>query len=537
MKTKWIIAGAAVVLAIGTFAAYLLSQRGGRQREPSHAVTIPLEGDIQTLDPAALSDPTTSRVVWQIYEGLVGLNAENSVVPMLAESWNSPDGGRTWIFRVRANVLFHPNPAFAGEEQTRAVRAEDVVWSVERLARGFGSFVFGGLVQGFDEYVKGEAKHIKGLTATAENEITFALTRNDPSFLYRITSPYLGIMPREVVEAYPDAFGKSVAVGTGPFRLVKAGSTEVVLERNPRYWHKTAGNIDRVTFRVEKNPQFRISGMKAGAYDLVALPTELRREWIGDGGLKPEWSASFRLFVSHTYNVHLLAMDAKQVADASLRRAISLAVDRDAIATRLLVGGATPARGPVPPGMQEYESPRGVLAGREAARRELAKSPYAGEELVLLVANVPNHPDVAQVVQDDLLKTGIKTRIEQVDFNTLVARVFGSDRPPLFLTYSEWIYAAPELLMDQFRSTAMPNPNLFGYSDERVDALIARLGNTSERRELNRLCGEIESVVAEAPPAAWLYHETHAYVAKRGLSNFAVTGNNHWLLSELRSAP
>jgi len=187
--------------------------------------------------------------------------------------------------------------------------------------------------------------------------------------------------------------------------------------------------------------------------------------------------------------------------------------------------------------MQGYSSPVKSSTDREASKRELAKSGYRGEELPILVSNAPNHSDVAQLLQKDLNECGIKTRIESVDFNTLVARLFGKERPQLFMAYSEWIYAAPELVMEQFRSTATPNPNLFAYSDDRVDGLLSRLGGAPDRAGINRLCAEIETIVGESPPAAWLYGETHTFIAARRLSNFAITGNNHWLLGDLRSDP
>jgi len=527
--------GFVAVLAVSIFTVFMLTRRDAGQNYSVRAVTIPLEGDIQTLDPATLSDPVTSRCVWQIFESLIGLDGENNIVPMLAESWKSLDGGKTWTFKLRDGVYFHAHPAFTGTGHTRAVSANDVVWSIERLARGFGSFVFGALVDGFDDFVKGAATEIKGIVASGEKEITFTLTRADPSFIYRITSPYLSIMPREVVEANPEAFGRSVAIGTGPFQLVRAGTTEVELLRNSNYWRKTGGNIDRVIFRVEKNPQFRITGLRAGTYDFVEVPAELRREFLKDGRLDARYSSDFRLFLSNTFNTHLLALDVRQITDSSLRRAISLAVDRNALASQLLGGGATSATGPIPPGMQGYHSPVTSVMNRDAARRELAKSSYRGEVLRFTIANF--HSDAGQLVQDDLLQCGIKTQIEQVDFNTLVTQLFGPNRPPLLMTYVEWIYSAPEILMDQFRSTATPNPNVFGYSNAQVDALIAKFATTGERSELNELCSQIETIIANDPPAAWLYHETHAYLARKHLSNFLVTGNNHWLLGEMRSEP
>ncbi len=530
---KRLIIGIVLLLVLASVIALVIWQRSDSTE--ARTVRIPLEGDIQTLDPAALSDPTTSRIVWQIYEGLVGLNANNEVVALLAESWEMLDDGRRWVLRLRKNVFFHPHAALGTSDETRAVNARDVIWSYERLGKGFGSFVFQGLIEGFDAFVAGEATSISGITATGDYEVSFKLTRPDPSFIHRISTPYLAIMPREVFEADPDAFGSSDAIGTGPFMLIQATANEVVLERNPRYWRETPGNIKRVRFRVEKNPQFRVAGLKAGNYDLAQLPADFRGEFLEGDQIRPDLVRKFRAFTDLTFNVHYLGVDARQVTDPALRRAISLAIDRDAIATRLLSGGAIPAQGPVPPGMQGYRSPKRTTVGQDAARRELSTSSYRDEEIPILVSDVPHHADVAQVVQKDLADCGIKTRIELVDFNTLVTRLFGNDRPPLFMAYSEWVFSAPEIIMEQFRSTATPNPNLFAYSDDRVDALLVELSAASGREDVNRICAQIETIVRENPPAAWLYNERHTFIAARRFSNFAVTGNNHWLLADLQS--
>ncbi|MBI5769798.1 MAG: ABC transporter substrate-binding protein [Verrucomicrobia bacterium] len=527
----------AVVVAGAVIAGALIWRSGttSPRHEKLAEVIIPLEGDIQTLDPAALSDPITSRVVWQIYEGLVGLNEKNEVTPMLAESWHTSEGGKKWSFRLRENAFFHRNPVFVGEKQTRVVKASDVVFSYERLARGFGSFVFQGLIEGFDEYVKKAAPTITGITTAGDREVTFTLTRPDLSFLYRITTPYLAIMAPEVLEANKEQFGRTVAVGTGPFRLTTASPTEITLERHPDYWRPTTGNVQRVVFRVEKNPQLRVAAFRAGNYSLMQLPFEFRSDFLDQGKLRPELSGQLVAFEAATFNVHYLGMDSQQLRDPKLRHAISIAIDRDTIAKKLLAGGAIPARGPVPPGMQGYEPPVNLRTDLAAAKKEVAESSYGGEELVLLVSSLPNHADVAQVVQSNLLTIGIKSRIDLVDLNTLVSRLFSKERPPLFMASSDWIYAAPELIMDVFKRSAQPNPNLFGYSDDRAEALFVELAKANDRAQINRLCAKIETIAAAGPPAAWLYHVTNFYVGQRYVSNLQVTGNNHWLLAELRT--
>ena len=530
MKAKSI--GVVVALMVLIVVGWLVWPQSGRPAD--YTVRIPLPADIQTLDPAALSDPTTARMLWQVYEGLVGLDANNSIVPLIAESWESQDDGRRWVFQIRDDVYFHPHPVFGGERQTRAVVAKDVVWSWTKIGLGFGSFVFAGLVEGFNEFIQGEAAEIAGIQATGEREVTISLTRPDQSFIHRVSTQYLAVMPREVMEAEPDAFGRTVAIGTGPFRLVRASATEIELARNEGYWRSTGGNVERLVFRVEKNPQFRVTGLNSGHYDLVQVPLELRSEFFEGDTLQPRLQQQFNAAVHGTFNVHYLGIDAAQVQDAALRRALSLAVDREAVARTLLSGGAVPARGPVPPDMQAYVPP--LDYGRDAAeaRRALSGSSYDGEELDILVSDAANHADVAQVVQGNLADTGIRTRIDLVDFNTLVSRLFSDDRPPLFLAYSEWVFSAPELIMGQFRSTATPNPNLFGYADKRVDALLDEIARTDDRTSINTLCAEVEKIVGESPPAAWLYSERHSFVMDRRLSSLAITGNNHWLLEELR---
>jgi len=209
-------------------------------------LVVPVENDIQTLDPAQLSDPITSRIVWQIYEGLVGLGIDGETTPVLAKSWSVSSDFKRWSFVIRNGVRFHASQVFGAGEQARVLRAEDVRYSYERFAKGFGSFVFSGLVAGFDEYAAGRAQRISGFAAPSDSVFEVTLTRPDPAFLYRLTSPYLSVMPREAVEASGSAFGRTVAVGTGPFRLLARSENEVKLEANPTYWRQRTGNLASV---------------------------------------------------------------------------------------------------------------------------------------------------------------------------------------------------------------------------------------------------------------------------------------------------
>lgn len=450
---------------------------------------------------------------------------------MLAESWASSGDLKQWTFRIRRGVKFHESPAFKEAEHTRQVTADDVVFSYHRFAKGFGSFVFAGLVDGFDEYAAGKAQRVSGFSAPDPATFVVRLTRPDPAFLYRITSPYLGIMPREAVEGTPNAWGVTSAIGTGPFRLLSRAPTEVMLERNSLYWRSVPGNVARVVFRVEKNAQLRMTQLDQGSYDVAQLPFAFVPRYVSGGQLRPEFRDRLGLYIARTFNVHYLGIDNLQIRDTDLRRAIAKAIDKRAIVEGLLHGLATTATSPVPPGLQGFEAPPEISATVRPATPSAGRT--ARPVLRLMASTSGSDEQVAQVIQNDLKQAGIETRIELADFNTLISRIFSKDRPELFLAQSEWIFSSPEPIMDVYDSRRFPNPNMFGYSNSRIDAEIESLRSLSDRSLLNARCREIASTANEEAPAVWLYHEHSPYLLRAGVQGFAVNGHQHWLLANV----
>lgn len=494
------------------------------------SITIPVENDIQTLDPAQLSDPYTSRIVWQIYEGLLGLDENGRPFPLLATSWSSSPDWKRWTFQIRPGVRFHSSG--------KHVTSEDVLYSYTRFAKGFGSFVFTGLVEGFDDYIAGRAEAISGFSAT-DGRFSITLTRPDPSFIYRLTSPYLSIVSREVVEASKDEFGKTVAVGTGPFELQSRSQTEVRLTRNNIYWHRgfpVPGDLLEVVFRVEKNPQFRVSQFEKGDYSILPVPASFLRRFFQGGQLRSEFTDRFVAYKAHTYNVHYLGIDNHQIEDRSLRRAIAQGIDKSRITQRLLEGMARVAVDPVPPGLQGYQPPQGLSFNRDEAKRELARSSYSGLPLKLLISDAPNSESIGQLIQSDLVQVGINVQLEKVDFNTLISRVFGQDRPEMFLLFSEWVFSAPEVILETYDSAKFPNPNLFGYSNAAVDKSLAAMRKTADRAVINARCRELAGFAGQDAPAVWLFHAETPYLLDKRLQGFAVNGHQHWQLGNVRGS-
>ena len=508
------------------------SCRPDRDRTDVHRLVIPAENDIQTISPLILSDPHTTRIVWQMYEGLLGLDEDGNPVPVIAESWEANDDFTEWTFHIRPDIYFHTSTLFDGPDHTRSVTARDVERSYESFAKGFGSFVFTEIVEGFDAFIQNETDDISGFEAVDEMTFRIHLTRPDPSFIYRITSPYLSVMPKEAL-LQPDEIGQSINVGTGPFKFNRRAATEVHLDRNPDYWAQTDGNIGQLVFRVEKSQQLRLTQFRNRQYSLMQLPVALIPEFFSGEGLKPEFADRFATYGATTFNIHYMGINNEAIQDVHLRRAMAHAIDKETIVDKLLYSKARVASSPVLPGMQGYEPPRGPVFDTDAAVEELGRSSYNGEAITLFVSDAPNSEQIGQVIQSDLGKIGINIRLQKLDFNSLITRLLSDDRPELFLMFSEWVYSAPEFILDSYNSEMFPNPNLFAYENSQVDELIGRLSELTSREDINRTNYKIEQIALQEVPAVWLYHQDNVYMMQSGLSGFTVNQHNHWNLADV----
>lgn len=513
-------------------ACFLLSCSDQPGDAGRHTLLIAVENDIQTLDPSTLSDPYTSRIVWQMYEGLFGLNETGQAIPLLAESWSSDNQFKTWTIKLRPQVYYHPSDVFKNPQRTRTVTAWDVQYSYTRFAQAFGSFVFNGVVEGFKEFVTHQSAAVKGFVVKDSLTIQFQLLQSEPTFIYRLTSPYLSIMPREAIETDPNAFGRTVCVGSGPFMLQERTATEVTLVRFPGYWRKTMGNLNKICFRVEKSRQLRVSQLENQVYDLIQAPTAFIPRFLEGDSLRPELKKQFRLYSQITYNVHYLGLNCLDLPDVHFRRAIAFSINKSEIVRSLLFGQAQMATSPVVAGMQDYDPPPGLGWNPDSARLELAASSYNKEPVTLLVSNAPNNEQLGQIIQSDLARTGITVILEKLDFNSSITRIFSDDKPDLFILFSEWIFGAPEFIIDSYNSQKRPNPNLFGYRNPAVDRRLEQWHKTDLRRDINRICRDAENLALSEAPAVWLFHLRNIYLANNRLVHFSVSANNHWNLAD-----
>lgn len=363
-----------------------------QKANPNGALVVAEDVPPQTFDPTQSSQIRT-WYTWQlVYEGLVLADVEGKIRPVLAKSWTVSPDNLQYEFTLREGVTFSDGSPLT---------ADDVVFSFERLAAG-------GL-----PYAKDRFKSLKAVTKVGEGKVKFELSQPDAGFFLNLGSPFLvgsGILSKKWTESHNP---KLEMMGTGPFKMASyAPNAQLVLERNDKYWNKDGvAKVAKLTIRYMPEQSAQIAGMKTGQIDLMFPSAESNLQLKRDPAIKT-------LGVTSTNTVRINVNTGQAPFDnVDVRRALSLALNRDEIVKGAFLGEAVPSA-QVPP---SYSM---ALKGSEL---KYQKYDPAQAKQLLAKAGFPNGLDVklnhlagyatyldrfSELLKSQLAAVGIRVTIE-----------------------------------------------------------------------------------------------------------------------------
>ena len=296
-------------------------------------LSIGVRSGAESMDPHFSAIGINVSAMKNVYETLTARDDNLQLAPGLAESWELVDD-LTWRFKLRAGVKFHD-----GSD----LDAGDVVQSVNRIPQAAGPD--GGLVTYTRRIVE----------ATAVDDLTVEFKTDSPAATLPLDLTRLFVIPSEVaIETPVSEFNSgAAAIGTGPYKLVSwQAKGDMVVEPFADYWGDAA-KWDKVTFSEISNDSARVAALLSGRVDMInyAPPTDVAR--IRSESDLEVFSGSsvyiFMLFPDYQDNTPRVrakdggAIGANPFQDLRVRQAISLGVNRDAIASRVMEDLATPA--------------------------------------------------------------------------------------------------------------------------------------------------------------------------------------------------
>jgi ABC-type transport system substrate-binding protein len=520
---------------------FLWASSSQAQRGDSQFI-IGLEGEPERLDPLTIKNPQTFILSWQIYEGLLGLDPQGRIAPMLAERWETPDY-QTWTFHLRRNVTFHRSELFPSPDKTRPVTAHDVLWTYTAYCSpaAYSSFLLTDAVKGCAEYNAKQVTSVEGLRALDDYTFQIVLLKPEPFFLNRLTTAWIAVFPKEAYqEPFKEQWGLQSAVGTGPYQLQSKSDSEVVLIRNERYWDKNRlPSVERLVYRILKNDQVRFAALTNQRIDMMVVPTQLFPTIFGpQGDLRGTYKAKFQVTALTTFNTHMIGINLKQLSDVHLRRAMYYGTDRGEIVQKLLYGYADITGGTLPPGMNGYVPPfdQKSLYDPQRAREELKRSQYDRRELELLVHELANSEQIGQIFQRQMKEIGVNIKLTKLDFNSVIGRMVKGEAE-LFSMFLEYVFSSPEsILVNLFTSPKIPVPNFWHYSNPQIDAEIESLRIITSSEKSVKKSAEIEGKIMEEAPTIFLYRQKYVVMYSRKFKDLVVNGHGHYRLQDLQIA-
>lgn len=518
-----------------------------------------------SVDPANAFDPNGLLVATTMCDSLIGIDPETSeLVPALAESWVVSDGGYVITLKLRRGITFSD-----GSELT----AQDVVYSLSRAASAEYAGQLADLlrpIDGWDE-IRGRVEdtdqlnreRLRGVRVLTEQTVEIRLREPNAGFLSVLTHPVAAPVSRTATEADADA-ARHAPTCVGPYRLAEPyddGDDAIVLERADTYYGQHAawtnggaGYVDEIRFKIldgldPLSDPAPIGGTPSSTQpaeiatettsttgpdipapivaaelpdldgvDVAALP---RRLWgqlgSSDGRRLTHASAPGIEFVGIPIpplsggTDETTSRTERAARQRTIRRALSLALDRQAIADDVFAGARLPATGFLPPTLQ----PEGVDTGCDnvpatpdpaAAREALDRAGAAldGATLTFLYNDDFRNRDLAAAVARQWEQTlGLQIRLEPVTFDELLDAL---DDPAadVDLFRTAWSVPYPSIegyIYELFSSTRFGQGNLARYDNPVFDELMTDDVRTAEDAADRRLLLQdaLDLICADVP--------------------------------------
>lgn len=478
----------AVLVVLGMAVA---SCRDVRVRPLPDPVRLARQTSVLSLDPLE-TEPRTASALANVFEPLVAYDRNLELVPALAIRWETPDE-KTWDFTLRPGVSFHDGTP---------LDAEAVVAALDRARLSPESGV------------RGTLWAVSRVEATDDRTVRVITRVPDALLLHELTLVLVARgATRARVEAQP--------VGTGPYRVVSWRKGEALeLEAWDGYWG-AAPSLRRL--RVVPLPP-DVDGIEAvarGEAEVAELPATSARR-TSRGNVRIVSSPGLTTFYLWMNGPRMIGGRPNPFADARVRRAAALAVDRARLARAATGTDATAAPQLVPPTVYGHVPAMTAPAHDPEAARALLRSTGFSlpVEATLAYRAVGTEDPAARLLQEMLETAGFRVTLRPVPWDQIQAELRDGR---LSLFFGGWVFDGPDaggFLRDCFRSrgpdglTGFFNP---GYSHPEIDRLVDASYGSFFRTSRLLILEETMRIANEDAPLVPLFHRPDAWAVAPGL--------------------
>jgi oligopeptide transport system substrate-binding protein len=449
----------------------------------------------------------------RVFSGLVSFDPQLNLTPDLAESWVVSDDGMTYTFKLRQNAMFHNG---------RPVTAQDVVYSLERstspdLASDTALTYLGDIVGAY-EYALGNADHLEGIQALDEHTVQITIDAPKPYFLLKLTYPTSFVLDRENVEGDSEWYRRPN--GTGPYRLIEWTSFERIVYEANQDFYLGAPSIPYIVVNLYTGDSQRL--YEAGDVDITGV-------YSIDRFTDPTEPLFNELRTGVSLCTGYVVFDSTQPPfdDVNVRKAFSMAFNRQQFIDVVLNGHALPAHGIYPPGLPGFNiALQGLPYDPEQARELLKQSKYGINlpPIVFTNSGVGSYisSDVAALADMWKKNLGVTITVENLEPNFYYDQIYAGNHGQLLTTGWCADYPDPENFADVlFHSNA--NQNNGGYSNTDLDALLEAARIEQDVTERIEMYQQAEQMLVEDAAALFTVHWLSYELVKPYVQGYVLT--------------
>jgi peptide/nickel transport system substrate-binding protein len=486
--------------------------------QPAQAadISIALGGDVTSIDPHFHNLTPNNNIGHHIFDTLVGKDSRGRLIPGLAESWRAIDD-TTWEFKLRNGVKFHDGSDFT---------AADVAFSLDRVPTVPNS------PSPFTTYTKQITEKIivDPLTIRLKTAKPYPLMATDMATVLIVSS-------RAAKGATTDDFNSGkAAIGTGPFKFVRwLKGDRIELVRNDAYWGPKAPWA-KVTFRIITSDPTRVASLLAGEVRAIEnVPTADLAKVSRNPDLSLYRVVSLRVMYVHLDTARDKSpfvtdkagkpLEKNPLKDVRVRRALSKAINRQALVDRVMEGAARVTGQLMPEGTFGYSPAlEPERYDPEGAKKLLAEAGYPdGFGITIHGPNnrYVNDEQIAQSIAQMLTRVGVATKVDTMPSSVFFSR---GSKLEFSMMLVGWGTATAEassplkaLLATYSKEKGMGSSNRGRYSNPKVDALLGQALATVDDPKREKLLQQATEVAMKDVGIITLYHQENLWATRKDI--------------------
>ena len=462
------------------------------------------------LNPLLATDSASSEITNFLFNGLVKFDKNNrEIIGDLARSYSFKDN-KTLLFKLRKDVKWHDGVAFSAKD---VIFTYNMIISKNVISPYASAFRFVKSVKALDKYTV---------------EVVYK-----KAYFKALETWMMGILPEHILKNEKNLMSASFnthPIGTGPYKLKQLEySKNIILTAFDDYFQGRP-KIDTISFHVIADPMTRFLMLKSGMIDIDSIePIAYERQ------LDKKFFNKFTIYedISNSYTYLGFNLRKKKFQDERVRKALSLAINREELVNILFFKHAQVCNGPFLPNSLAYNSAvKSPKQNRNYAKRLLREAGYDAShplKFEIVTSNSSSvRPYAVQILQHQLKQVGVIVTLRVMEWQAFLNMVVLPHKfDAVLLGWGLSPTPDPYMIWDS-KSDRKGGFNLVGYHNKKLDALIEKSQSIVDRKKLSYMWKNMFQMIVDDNPYLFLYIPNSINAVNKNILHVQKTPSGIW---------